>query len=250
MFKKNKKKKEIVILCRDLVKRYGKIFAIRDINFSLERGKIYGLVGPNGSGKTTTLECIAGIIKPTNGEVVVFGEDILKSEDYKKEIGFVPHEESFYFKKRVLDYFILHGRLLGMGKKLAYSRARELVTIFSLNENAKINTLSHGMKRLVGLGQALVHSPKILILDEPFSGLDPKTKPKIRNVLRKLKDTTIIVSSHNTDEIEKLCDEVVFLKNGVVVLQETVPSLIKHKKVVSLGFEKIEPKTKLVLIKV
>lgn len=210
----------------NLTKFYGNNRGIEDLNIQINPGIIFGFLGPNGSGKTTTIRCLLGILKPTKGYVKVFDRDITNwsSElSLKENIGYLPGEYDLYKHftvKGILDYFA------SLRKRPASLRV-ELVDTFELDESRKINELSKGNKQKVGLIQALMHDPDLLILDEPSVGLDPLIQQRLYQVLKDFRDRgkTIFFSSHNLTEVQKICDEVAIIREGFLISHDHINQL-------------------------
>lgn len=209
-----------LIEVKNLSKSYGVVKAVDDLNFVVEAGEIFGFIGQNGAGKTTTIRIMMNIIESDRGEVSVFSRKM--NGGLKDRIGYLPEERGLYTKASVMQAIRYFAALKGMDKKSAGDRAEALLTRMNLFEhrNRKLGQLSKGMSQLVQFIVAIVHDPEILILDEPFSGLDPSNADAIKGMVRQLKaeGKTVFFSAHNMHDIEELCDRVLMIKNGRRVL--------------------------------
>ena len=220
-----------MIEVRNLTKKYGDHFAVQDISFSLEKGKIYGLLGPNGAGKSTTMNIMTGYIAATSGEVIIEGHDIFKeAEEAKKHIGYLPEIPPLYMDMTVWEYLFTVADLKGVPRserKSMITDAMEKVMITNMKDRL-IKNLSKGYRQRVGLAQALLGSPEILILDEPTVGLDPKQIIEIRTLIKQLgEDHTVLISSHILSEIGAVCDHVVIINKGHLVVSDSTENLEK-----------------------
>ncbi|WML55377.1 ABC transporter ATP-binding protein [Neobacillus sp. PS3-12] len=230
-----------VIEIKSLTKTYGKARGISDISFNVEEGEIFGFIGPNGAGKSTTIRTLLSLIYPTKGSATIFGKDSVKyAPEIKKEIGYLPSEVFYYDNMRVKDLLKYSASFY---KKDCTKRIHELAEIMNLDLNKKIEDLSLGNKKKVGIVQGLLHEPKLIILDEPTSGLDPLMQQKFFELLQEenKKGATILFSSHILSEVQKLCNRVAIIKEGQLVTVEKISTLQEnnYKKI------KIETKTKL-----
>jgi ABC-2 type transport system ATP-binding protein len=230
-----------VIEIKNLTKTYGKARGITDISFNVEEGEIFGFIGPNGAGKSTTIRTLLSLIYPTKGSATIFGKDSVKyAPEIKKEIGYLPSEVFYYDNMRVKDLLKYSASFY---KKDCTKRIHELAEIMNLDLNKKIEDLSLGNKKKVGIVQGLLHEPKLIILDEPTSGLDPLMQQKFFELLQEenKKGATILFSSHILSEVQKLCNRVAIIKEGQLVTVEKISTLQEnnYKKI------KIETKTKL-----
>lgn len=226
-----------IIEVSHLNKKYGDFQAINDLNLSLEAGKIYGIIGPNGAGKSTTMSMLMGIIFPTSGSGHIKGYE-LGSIEAKKLMGYSPEFPSFYSDMSCLEYLIYMGTVAGLSEEAALKKALLLIKEFDLEKHMyhQVNSFSTGMKKKVGLMQAMIHQPEILLLDEPTANLDPISRNEIIETLRRLvKDTkmTVLISSHVLTELEMIVDHVVMINAGEVVLSQpiqTVHEMFKQGK--------------------
>lgn len=223
-----------MIEVQNLVKMYGKHLAVDHLSFQIEKGKIYGFLGPNGAGKSTTMNIMTGYIGATEGKVLIDGHDILKEpEEAKKCIGYLPEQPPVYMDMTVLEYLQFAAELKSIPKKdraNQISRAISLTKLAGVRERL-IQNLSKGYKQRVGLAQAILGFPEIIILDEPTVGLDPKQIIEIRELIRRLaKDHTVILSSHILAEIREVCDYILIIANGKLVASDTPEHLEAQMK--------------------
>ncbi|AET67114.1 ABC-type multidrug transport system, ATPase component [Desulfosporosinus orientis DSM 765] len=228
-----------VIEINNLTKYYGKERGIIDISFDVEEKEIFGFIGPNGAGKSTTLRTILGLIYPTSGSAKIFGMDCIKyGPEIKKEIGYLPSEVFYYDKMKVID---LLNYSASFYKKDCRKRIKELAEVMDLNLNKKIDDLSFGNKKKVGIVQGLLHEPKLIILDEPTSGLDPLMQQKFFELLQdeNKKGATILFSSHILGEVQRMCDRVAIIKEGRIIQLDKISALqennYKKIKVQTMG---------------
>lgn len=212
---------------RGLTRRYGDKTVLDDASFEVAPGRITGFVGANGAGKTTTMRIIMGVLSPTSGSVL-WNESPL-SVSRRRTFGYMPEERGLYPKMRVADQLVFFGRLHGIGKKDAADRGATLLTQLGLADHASgvLESLSLGNQQRVQIAAALMHSPTALVLDEPFSGLDPLAVESMVSVLRAeaSSDVPILFSSHQLDLVERICDDVVVLAHGKVVATGPVETL-------------------------
>ncbi|MDC7232597.1 MAG: ATP-binding cassette domain-containing protein [Spirochaetales bacterium] len=216
----------------DLTKRYGKHTAVNKINFEIAKGEIIGFLGPNGAGKSTTMNMITGYFAPTDGQILVDGENILSDpEKTRGKIGYLPEHPPLYLDMKVDEYLKFAGRLKKMSSEAIagdLNRICELVKITDVRGRL-IKNLSKGYRQRVGLAQALLGNPQLLILDEPTVGLDPKQIIEIRNLIKDLsEDHTIILSSHILPEISAVCDRVLIINKGSIVASDTPENLAQN----------------------
>ena len=214
-----------MIEVKNLTKRYGNHLAVDHLNFTVESGKIYGFLGPNGAGKSTTMNIMTGYLGATEGQVLIDGHDILKEpEEAKKNIGYLPEIPPLYMEMTVREYLEFAAELKGIKKDKREPQIEEVIRLAKLRdvENRLIQNLSKGYRQRVGLAQALIGNPKVLILDEPTVGLDPKQIIEIRTLIRKLgKNHTVILSSHILSEVQAVCDKIIVINEGKVVANDT-----------------------------
>lgn len=213
----------------NLVKRYGDHTAVDHLSFQIEKGKIYGFLGPNGAGKSTTMNMITGYIASTEGKVVIDGHDILEEpEEAKKCIGYLPEQPPLYFDMTVLEYMKFVADLKKIPRKERESMIEEVMDMVKITDmkNRLIKNLSKGYRQRVGLAQAILGYPEVIILDEPTVGLDPKQIIEIRSLIKELKKKhTVILSSHILSEVSAVCDYVLIISHGRLVASDTPDNL-------------------------
>ncbi len=221
-----------MIEVKNLVKRYGDHLAVNDLSFTIEKGKIYGFLGPNGAGKSTTMNIITGYIAATEGQVLIDGHDIYEEpEEAKKCIGYLPEIPPVYLDMSAVEYLQFAAELKGIPKKERRDRIQEAIEMTGIIDvkNRLIKQLSKGYRQRVGLAQAILGYPEVIILDEPTVGLDPKQIIEIRDLIKKLSSKhTVILSTHIMQEVSAVCDEVLIIANGELVAQDTPDNLGKH----------------------
>jgi len=230
-----------VIEINNLTKSYGKARGIIDVSFNVEEGEIFGFIGPNGAGKSTTIRTLLSLIYPTSGSATIFGKDCIEfGPEIKKEIGYLPSEVFYYDNMKVIDLLKYSASFYN---KDCSKRITELAEAMDLDLNKKIDDLSFGNKKKVGIVQGLLHEPKLIILDEPTSGLDPLMQQKFFDLLEEenKKGATILLSSHILSEVQRLCNRVAIIKEGKIIKVEKISTLKEdnHKKF------KIEVKSKI-----
>lgn len=218
-----------MIEVKDLVKKYGSHLAVDHLSFTLESGKIYGFLGPNGAGKSTTMNIMTGYLGATNGSVLIDGHDILKEpEEAKKQIGYLPELPPLYMDMTVQEYLEFAAELKKLPKEKRESDISEVMKLTRLQDvsDRLIKNLSKGYKQRVGLAQAILGFPEIIILDEPTVGLDPKQIIEIRELIRTLsKKHTVILSSHILAEVREVCDYILIISKGKLVASDTPENL-------------------------
>jgi ABC-2 type transport system ATP-binding protein len=212
-------------------KRYGKaagFTAVSDVSLSVTPGSIHGLLGPNGAGKTTTLKMLLGLVRPSGGIFEILGEPA--GPAVRARVGFLPEQPYFSPLLTATELLMLHGRLSGMAPADVSARAGELLARVGLEGRgtARLGTFSRGMLQRVGIAQALVASPEVVVLDEPASGLDPVGQRDVRNIMMSLAEegTTVLLSSHQLSEVEAVCDEVTILNRGEVAAEGAIDELL------------------------
>ncbi len=218
------------IKAQDITKVYGKERALDGVSFSIETGEIVGFLGPNGAGKTTMMKIITGFIPQTSGEVTVNGLNVITNPlEVKKQIGYLPENNPLYDELYVREYLkYVAGLYKTVNKR---ERMEEIIEMTGLHDEQKkkIGQLSKGYKQRVGLAQALIHDPEVLILDEPTSGLDPNQIVEIRNLISRVgKQKTVLLSTHIMQEVEAICDRVLIIKEGRIVADETKGNMLKY----------------------
>ncbi len=224
-----------IIETKNLTKYYGKSLGIHNVNLTIEQGEIFGFIGPNGAGKSTTIRTLLGLIHPTSGSATIFGKDITKfGPEINAEIGYLPSEVFYYDDMKVIDLLRYSGGFYKKNSKEIEQRIKQLATYLDLDLKRKIDDLSYGNKKKVGIIQGLLHQPKLIILDEPTGGLDPLMQQRFFDLLREenKKGATILFSSHILSEVQKLCDRVAIIKDGKIIKVEKISSLVDntHKK--------------------
>ena len=214
---------------KNITKQYKQQKALDDISFELKSGEIVGFLGPNGAGKTTTMKIITCFIPPTKGTVSVCGLDVSKDHlKVKKKVGYLPENNPLYYDMYVKEFLSFIASLHKIKNKK--DRINEMIKMVGLEkeQHKKIGTLSKGYKQRVGLAQAMIHDPEILILDEPTSGLDPNQIIEIRDLIRDFgKDKTVLLSTHIMQEVESMCDRVIIINEGKIVADDSVESIKK-----------------------
>ena len=218
-----------MIEVKNLNKAYGSLQAVKDVSFAIERGEIVGFLGPNGAGKSTTMKIITGFIPMSDGSVTVDGTNIAKdSLAVRKRIGYLPESNPLYTDMLVYDYLEHVATIRGVAKKERHGRIATVANLCGLADRVgqQIATLSKGYRQRVGLAQALIHDPDILILDEPTSGLDPNQIVEIRNLIKRLgENRTIILSTHNLPEVMATCSRMLIIHDGQLVADGTPAEL-------------------------
>ena len=217
-----------VIEINNLTKYYGKARGIIDVSFNVEEGEIFGFIGPNGAGKSTTIRTLLALIYPTSGSATIFGKDCIRyAPEIAREVGYLPSEVFYYDRMKVID--LLH-YAASFYQKDCRKRISELAEIMDLDLKKKIDELSFGNKKKVGIVQGLLHEPKLIILDEPTSGLDPLIQQKFFDLLREenQKGATILLSSHVLSEVQRLCSRVAIIKDGQIIKLEKMSDLTEN----------------------
>ena len=221
-----------MIEVKNLVKKYGNHTAVDHLDFTIEEGHVYGFLGPNGAGKSTTMNIMTGYLGATEGEVLINGHDILKEpEEAKKQIGYLPELPPLYMEMTVREYLEFVAELKGIAKNKreeSINEVEKMVKIWEV-ENRLIRNLSKGYRQRVGLAQAVLGFPEIIILDEPSVGLDPKQIIEIRELIRQLaKKHTVILSSHILAEVREVCDYILIISKGKLVASDTPENLERN----------------------
>lgn len=214
-----------VIEIENLTKMYGKNRGITDVSFNVKDGEIFGFIGPNGAGKTTTLRLLVGLIFPTGGHAKIFGKDIVQFGNViRADIGYLPSEIFYYENMRVID---LLNYSASFYKKDSLKRIKDLSERLELDVNRKIDELSYGNKKKVGIVQGLLHAPKLIILDEPTSGLDPLMQREFFEIIREenARGASVLFSSHILSEVQRLCHRLAIIKEGAIIRVDEVSAL-------------------------
>jgi len=228
-----------VLEVKNVTKYYGEVKAVDNLSFSVDRGEVFGLLGVNGAGKTTTFRMIMNLISPTEGEITFNGKKI--DYDVTDKIGFLTEERSLLTKLTVKEQMLFYGALKSLDEKVILKRLDKLLERFEITgyKDRKINTLSKGNQQKVQFISAIINEPKLLILDEPFSGLDPLNVELFKSVILELKDrgTSIIFSSHRMDHVELFCEKLVILVRGKAVLEGYLKDIKKDYKIKKIIIE-------------
>jgi ABC-2 type transport system ATP-binding protein len=224
-----------VIETKQLTKRYGDLIAVNEINLSLREGDVFGFIGPNGSGKTTTMRMLATLLNPDYGEAYVCGKSIYThQEEIRRLVGYMPDFFGVYDDMTVLEYlefFAASYRITGPGRRKICEEKLELVDM-SFKRDAMVNQLSRGQTQRIGLARVLLHEPQVLLLDEPASGLDPRARIEIRNLLKRLGELnkTVIVSSHILPELADVCTRVGMIEKGNLIVDGYVDEVMRKAR--------------------
>lgn len=220
------------IVVDNITKNYGLQKAVNQVSFTVKTGEILGFLGPNGAGKSTTMKAITCYLTPTEGDITIGGLSIFQdAEKIKTKIGYLPESNPLYSDMPVIDYLKFVAELYSIPKSKIKSRILEMVEVCGLEgeKHKKINELSKGYKQRVGLAQALIHDPEVLVLDEPTTGLDPNQIVEIRELIRTIgREKTVILSSHILAEVEATCDRILIINNGKIVADGTSDELRKQ----------------------
>jgi ABC-2 type transport system ATP-binding protein len=240
---------EYAIEVKNLTKNYGEIIAVNKINFEVREGEVFGFLGPNGAGKTTTIRILNGLSRPTSGNARVLGYDIAEIADAKKHIGVVPETSNLYDELSAFKNLLFMAQLYGIPRSQRKARADELLKTFGLYERRDhlFGTFSRGMKRALTIAAALIHSPKLLFLDEPTVGLDVVAARSLRNLISDLhrQGVTIFLTTHYLEEADLLCDRIAILVKGKILNIDT-PDMLKavaeEKSIIEITFDKMTPK--------
>jgi ABC-2 type transport system ATP-binding protein len=229
-----------ILEIRNLSKSFGTNKVVDNISFDVPEGSVFGFIGANGAGKTTTMNMILGFLEADGGEIITCGEKVSFGETIKS-IGYLPDVPEFYNYMKPIEYLTLCGKLSGMSKSKINARSKELLEIVGLTKaNRRIGGFSRGMKQRLGIAQALLGEPKLLICDEPTSALDPMGRKEILDILTAVKGkTTVLFSTHILSDMERICDRVAFLHKGKIVLASAISDLkVQHKsKSIVLEYE-------------
>ena len=218
-----------LIDANNLKKSFDQFIAVDKINLQVDRGEVVGFLGPNGAGKSTTMKMLTGFLEPDDGEIFINGIDLksnpLKAKEY---IGYLPEGAPSYSDMIVSDFLSFIGKMRGLSDKSLSNRLEEMADQINLKEmwDRPVETLSKGFKRRVGIAQALIHDPDILILDEPTDGLDPNQKHEMRNLIKKIsKNKAIVISTHILEEVEAVCSRAIIIANGKLLANDTPQNL-------------------------
>lgn len=218
------------IVLKDLDKYYGKKQALRRVNLTISQG-MFGLLGPNGAGKTTLMKILATFLPKTGGKVTICGTDISQEREIRRMVGYLPQDFSMYGNMTVYEAMDYLGVLSGMKKAERRERIPMLLEKVNLTENhgTKVKAMSGGMRRRLGIAQAILHNPRVLIVDEPTAGLDPEERVRFRNLLFEIAEERIVIlSTHIVGDIEATCENIAVLNQGELLFQGTVTDLLEH----------------------
>lgn len=223
-----------ILSIQELTKDFGGHKVIDHLNLSVPEGVIYGFLGQNGAGKTTTMKMILGLLKPASGSIIVCGEEVSYGETRtNRNIGFLPDVPEYYGYMKPVEYLSLCGEITGLDRNFTRERSKELLLLAGLDQaNKRISSFSRGMKQRLGIVQALLNEPRLLICDEPTSALDPIGRKEILDILLSVKDkTTIVFSTHILSDVERICDHVAVLHQGKIALNGTLSQLkLNHRQ--------------------
>ena len=223
---------QLVLVVKNLQKRYDKFIAVHDVSFHVQRGEVYGLLGPNGAGKSSTIRVLSCLAKPDSGSVRIDDLDIVANQAaVKQTIGIVPQELALYDDFTAFENLMFFGRLYGIGGRELKSRAEELLEAVGLLERGKeaVGTFSGGMKRRINIAAGLMHKPKMLYLDEPTVGIDPQSRRKILDLVKSLNadGLTVLYTTHYMEEAEELCDRIGVIDQGRIIAEGTLSDMRK-----------------------
>ena len=219
---------------KDLTKRYGKFLALNNLNLRIERGSVFGFVGPNGAGKTTTMKIISGLLNADSGQVIIDGIDVVKnSKQLKMKIGYMPDFFGVYDNLKTIEYMEFYASLYGMVGASVRKQCSSLIELVKLEEfmYSYVDELSRGMKQRLCLARSLVHNPELLVLDEPASGLDPRARIEMKEIIKELnsRGKTILISSHILPELAKICSHIGIIENGNMIVSGTVEKVLETR---------------------
>ena len=220
-----------MIAVKDLVKRYGTFTAVDGVSLDVAPGEIHGFLGPNGAGKTTTIRMIAGLLKPTEGTVVINGHDLAAApEQAKASLGFIPDRPFIYEKLTAGEFLRFHGGLYGMDEADAARRGDEMLEVFELTrwKDELVESFSHGMKQRLVMSAAFLHRPQAVLVDEPMVGLDPRGARLIKDVFRSMsrRGVAILMSTHTLEVAQEMCDRIAIILKGKIIARGTVDELL------------------------
>ena len=222
----------------------GKITAVKNLTLSVGTGQVYGLLGPNGSGKSTTMKIVLGLVTPTSGRTFIFGRDSRDVES-REAVGFLPENPYFYKFLTGSETMDFYGKLCGLGGKLLRDRSRELLALVGLEGAAdrRVGGYSKGMLQRIGLAQALVQEPRLLVLDEPTAGVDPAGSHEIRDLILRLKQRgiTVMLCSHLLSQVQEICDRIGIMNHGELIREGALDDLISIENQTELTLENVSP---------
>ncbi|MCK6617609.1 MAG: gliding motility-associated ABC transporter ATP-binding subunit GldA [Cyclobacteriaceae bacterium] len=233
------------LVVNKLTKVYGTQYAVNAISFEVNEGEIAAFLGPNGAGKSTTMKIATGFLAATSGSVLINGMDVAyQPMDVKRVVGYLPEHNPLYVDMYVREYLAFTGRLYGLSGKKLQDRVEQMIDLCGLGieQNKKIEALSKGYRQRVGLAQALLHDPSVLILDEPTSGLDPNQLVEIRKLIKEVsRNKTVLFSTHIMQEVQAICDRVIVINRGKIVADdklETILHYTTHQSIVVVTFDR------------
>ncbi|EKQ51412.1 MULTISPECIES: ABC transporter ATP-binding protein [unclassified Clostridium] len=220
-----------MLVIKELEKSYGKFKALNKLNLDIKKGEIFGFIGPNGAGKSTTMKIVSGLLAADSGEVYVDGIDAIKNNrKLKEKIGYMPDFFGVYDNLKAYEYLEFYGSIYGISGKEIKKLSMDLLELVNLENkyDAYVDGLSRGMKQRLCLARCLIHNPQLLILDEPASGMDPRARFEMKNILKNLRDMdkTILVSSHILSELGEICTNIGIVESGQMVCQGTVEDIM------------------------
>ncbi len=222
----------------------GRITAVRNLSLNVEAGHVYGLLGPNGSGKSTTMKIVLGLVAPTSGRTFIFGRDSRDVES-REAVGFLPENPYFYKFLTGTETLHFYGKLCGLGGKMLRDKSRELLALVGLEAaaNRRVGGYSKGMLQRIGLAQALVQEPRLLVLDEPTAGVDPAGSHEIRDLILRLKERgiTVMLCSHLLGQVQEICDRIGIMNHGELVREGALNDLISIENQTELVLEDVSP---------
>lgn len=226
---------------RGLVKNYNGVLAVDHLDLSVPEGSIYGFLGPNGAGKTTTLKMIIGMTEPTAGEIEIMGKKVsFGSNDYRDVIGYLPDVPGFYDWMTPKEFLHFSGGLYDISKDVIVKRTKELLELVNLKkvQNRKIGTFSRGMKQRLGIAQALINDPKVVLLDEPVSALDPIGRKEVMDIIQSLAGkVTVFFSTHILADVERICDHIIIINEGRKLLEDSIEHIKEVPDIRTLDLE-------------
>jgi ABC-2 type transport system ATP-binding protein len=224
--------------------RRRRIVAVKDVSLTVDSGEVYGLLGPNGSGKSTTLKMLLGLVTPNHGEARIFGKD---SRDYhsRADVGFLPENPYFHKFLTAAELLAFHGNICGMAGKPLAKRIDELISLVGLEDarDRRVGGFSKGMLQRIGLAQALIHDPRLVVLDEPTAGVDPAGSHQIRDLILDLKKRgkTVLLTSHLLEQVQEICDRVGIMARGEMIREGPLEDLVRVKNQTEFVIENATP---------
>ena len=231
---------EVAVVLQNVSKRFAHVVAVDRLSASVGKGAVYGILGPNGAGKTTTIRMLVGILRPDTGTVRVL--DTTDPAKIKSRLGYLPEEKGLYKKMRVLDLVAYFGRLKGLTRTAAYTQGRRLLDEFDLSQwhDQKCESLSKGMGQKVQIVATLIHDPELIVLDEPFSGLDPVNVELVRSIVLALRarNRTVLLSTHVMEQAEQICDGLILINHGRTLLDGALPDIRRAaQRTISIDYD-------------